>query len=300
MVTTITIIFFVSKLCHLTEALLDPNLVNHSTIGPNSMLTATSSSNLNFAQPNGNERPPEIDSLLQNRHILRDKRSVKQSEKNFVRLGRDGEEYERYLRAEKNLIRFGRNDKSKSNSFIRLGRSDKGLIRFGRNEDAMRFGRRGDKFIRFGRNNGGVVDNTKSKDSFFAPDNNLNAIDNSFQPPRSISRPGRTDKYIRFGRGDNGFIRFGKRDDDFKYGQGSTTSDDFDSEENDENLSIDDDNRPGPMQLYYMLRKNNELPSAIDIENSNSASSAITPLDDEYLMNVKLNYDKNSLKNNLL
>lgn len=296
MVTTIALIFFVSKLCHLTAALIDPNLIQPTTIGPSNILS-TSSSAVHYAQPNGNERKPDIDSLLQNRHIMRDKRNVKRGEKNFVRLGRDGEEYSRYLRAEKNLIRFGRNDNSKGNGFIRLGRGDKGLIRFGRNDnsEAMRFGRRGDKFIRFGRNNGGV-DNLKSKDNFFVA-NDLNAIDTPFQPSRPISRPGRTDKYIRFGRGDKGFIRLGKKDEEFKYAQGRTTSDDFDSDEKEENALAEEDNGPVSMQLYYMLRKEKDLPSGIDIENNVSPQ---TPLDDDYLMNVKLNYDKNSLKNNLL
>ncbi|XP_037035700.1 uncharacterized protein LOC119073934 isoform X2 [Bradysia coprophila] len=278
MVTTITIIFFVSKLCHLTGAILDPNLIHSSTINPNDMLS-TSMSTVHFAQTNGNERPPQIDSLSQNRHILRDKRNVKRGEKNFVRLGRDGEDYSRYQRSEKNLIRFGRNDNSKGNGFIRLGRSEKGMLRFGRNDnsEAMRFGRRGDKFIRF----------------FVAP--NLNAAESSLQPSRSINRPGRTDKYIRFGRGDNGFVRLGRKDEDFQYAPDSTTSDDNDSEEKEENVLVDEDNNPNSMQLYYMLRKSNDLlPSGLD------SVSPSTPLDDDYLMNFKLNYDKNSFKNNVL
>lgn len=289
MVTTITIIFFVSKLCHLTGALLDPNLVHSSTIGPNNMLT-TSTSAVHFAEPNGDERPVHIDALSQNRHILRDKRNVKRSEKNFVRLGRDSEDYSRYQRAEKNLIRFGR-DNFRGTGFIRLGRSDKGMLRFGRNDnaEAMRFGRRGDKFIRFGRSNGG-----NDKDSFLVADT-LNAVDNSLKPLRPISRPGRLDKYIRFGRADNGFIRLGRRDEEFKFAPDSTTSDDIDSEEKDENAAVDDDNHASAMQLYY-LRKSNELPPPA-VDDSVSPS---TPLDDDYLMNFKLNYDKNSLKNNLL
>lgn len=290
MVTTITLIFFVTKLCHLTAALLDPNLIQPTTIGPSNIIPTFQSTTLHLALPN--ERRPEIDS---NRHIMRDKRNVKRSEKNFVRLGRDGEEYSRYLRAEKNLIRFGRNDNSKGNGFIRFGRSDKGLIRFGRNDnsDAMRFGRRGDKFIRFGRNNGGL-DNVKSKDGFFVA-NNLNSLDNSFQPSKPISRPGRNDKYIRFGRGDHGFIRLGRKDEEFNNAQERTTSDDFDSEEKDENAIVEDDNSPVSMQLYYMLRKDNDLSS--DIETNVSPG---TPLDDQYPVNGKLNYDNNSLKNNLL
>lgn len=282
MVTTITVIFFVSKLCQLTGAVLDPNPSHPSTIGPYNILS-TSSSNLHFGPPNDYQRP-EVDSLFQNRHILRDKRNVKRGEKNFVRLGRDGEEYSRYLRSEKNLIRFGRNDNLKGNGFIRLGRSEKGLIRFGRNDnsDAMRFGRRGDKFIRFGRNNGGV-DDAKSADSFLVA-NNRNVLDNSFQPPVPISRPSRTSNYIRFGRGgDKGFLRFGKKDDE------------FDSEEKSETTEFDDDNNP--MHLYFMLRKNNDLPTELDIENNVTPS---TTLDDDYLMNVNLNYDKNSLKTNLV
>lgn len=278
----------------MTGAILDPNFIHPSTIGPNNMLS-TSTSTVHFTKPNGNERPPQIDSLSQNRHILRDKRNVKRGEKNFVRLGRDGEEYSRYQRADKNLIRFGRNDNSKGNGFIRFGRSDKGMLRFGRNDnsDAMRFGRRGDKFIRFGRSNGGL-DNTNSKDSFFVA-NNLNAMESSFQPARSISRPGRTDKYIRFGRGDNGFLRLGRKDDEFKYAPDSTAADDFNSDEKDENVSVDEDNSPTSMQLYYMLQKNNDSPST-GLDNV----SPSTPLDDEYLINFKLNYDKNSLKTNLL
>lgn len=294
MVTTITLILFVSKLSHLAVALIDPNLIQSTTIGPSNIPSTPSST----VQLSGTERKPEIDSLQQNRHIMRDKRNVKRGEKNFVRLGRDSEEYSRFLRAEKNLIRFGRNDNSKGTGFIRLGRSDKGLIRFGRNDnsEAMRFGRRGDKFIRFGRNNGGV-DAAKSKDSFFVA-NDLNAIDIPFQPSRPISRPGRTDKYIRFGRGDNGFIRLGKKDVDFKYVQPRTTSDDFESEEKEENAVVDEDNSPTSMQLYYMLRKEGkDLPTGMDIENNVSPR---TPLDDDYLLNVKLNYDKNSLKNNNL
>lgn len=278
MVTTIAVILFISKLCQLTVAVLDPNLVNPPTIGPYNLLS-TSSSALRFAQPgNDNDRP---DSFLQNRHILRDKRNVKRGEKNFVRLGRDGEEFSRYIRAEKNLIRFGRNENSKGNGFIRLGRSEKGLIRFGRNDnsDDMRFGRRGDKFIRFGRNNGGV-DGVQPKDSFVLA-NSLSGNDNPFQAPRS-NRPARTDKFIRFGRGDNGFIRFGKRDND------------FDSDEKADNDLVDDDSNPTPMQLYYMLRKNNDLP-IVDADLESNASSS-TPLDDDDLMNAKLN----SLKNNLL
>lgn len=290
MVTTITLIFFVSKLCHLAAALLDPNVIHSTTVGPNSKL-----STVQFAQPNGNDQRPEIESVLQNRHIMRDKRNVKRNEKNFVRLGRDGEEYSRYIRAEKNLIRFGRNDNSKGNGFIRLGRSDKGFIRFGRNDnsESMRFGRRGDKFIRFGRNNGGL-DNAKAKDSFFIA-NTLNGVDNSIQSTKPINRPGRNDKYIRFGRGDNGFIRLGRKDEEFENEQVRTTPDDFESDAKEENL-VEEDNSPDSMQLYYMLRKDNDLP-VIDIENN---ASPRTPLDDDYLMNVKLNYDKNLLKNNLL
>lgn len=295
MVTTITIILFVSKLCHLTAALLDPNVYHHpTTSGPNNMLTTSA---VNFAQWNGNEERPKIDSLLQNRHIMRDKRNVKRSEKNFVRLGRDNEEYSRYARADKNLIRFGRNDNSKGTGFIRFGRSDKGLIRFGRNDnsESMRFGRRGDKFIRFGRNNGGL-DDPKSKDNYFVA-NNLNSIDNTFQPTKPNNRPGRTDKYIRFGRGDNGFIRFGRKDEDFENAMGVSTTDDFDSDEKEENVLAGEKNSPVAMQLYYMLQKDNDSPSGIDTEYNVSSR---TPLDDDYLLNVKLNYDKNSLKNNLL
>lgn len=294
MVTTIAIIFFISKLCQLTGAILDPNLIHPSTIGPNNMLS-TSTSTIHFAKPDRNERPPQIDSLSQNRHILRDKRNVKRSEKNFVRLGRDGEEYSRYQGSDKNLIRFGRNDNGKGIGFIRLGRSDKGMLRFGRNDnsDSVRFGRRGDKFIRFGRNNGGL-DNINSKDSFFVA-NNLNAVESSLQPARTISRPGRTDKYIRFGRGDTGFLRLGRKDDEFKYPSDSTTADDFDSEEKEENPLVDEDSNPASMQLYYMLQKSNDSPSS-GLDNV----SPSTPLDDDYLLNFKLNYDKNSLKNNVL
>lgn len=255
----------------------------------------SSAANLAFAQPNGNERRPAIDSLLQNRNIMRDKRS----EKNFVRLGRDGEEYSRYGRAEKNLIRFGRNDNSKGNGFIRFGRSDKGLLRFGRSDDTenMRFGRRGDKFIRFGRSNVGL-ENIKLKDSFLVADN-LNSIDNAFQPTRPINRPGRNDKYIRFGRGENGFIRLGKKNEEFKYVRGMASSDDFDSEEKQEDGVVEEDNIPLPLQLYLfdMLRNQKDLSSGKDIQNNVSPG---TPLNDDYLMNVKLNYDKNLLKNNLL
>lgn len=292
MATTLTIIIFVSKLCHLTAALIDPNLIYPTTISINSMPSTSSSANVHFAQPNDSERRPEVDTLLQNRHIMRDKRNVKRSEKNFVRLGRDSEEYSRYAKADKNLIRFGRNDHSKGNGFIRFGRSDKGLIRFGRNDDeAMRFGRRGDKFIRFGRSNGGL-DNVNSKDSFL-----VNTIDNPFQPSRPISRPGRNDKYIRFGRGDNGFIRLGKKNEEFKYAQGMTTSDDFESEEKQEDAAVDEDDSSVPLQLYYVLRKENDLTSGKDVENNASPG---TPLDDDFLMNIKLNYDKNIMKNNLL
>lgn len=253
-------------------------------------------SSANFAHPNNNERRPEIDSFLQNQHILRDKRNVKRSEKNFMRLGRDVEDYSRYTRADKNFIRFGRNDNSKGNGFIRFGRGDKGLIRFGRSDDsdAMRFGRRGDKFIRFGRSNNGL-DNPK--DNLFVAEN-VNALDNT-RPSRTVSRPGRNDKYIRFGRGENGFIRLGKKDDEFKFGRRMTTSEDFESEERAEDAGVEEDDSSVPLQLYYdyVLQKEKDLQSGKDIENNVSPG---TPLDDEYLMNVKLNYDKNLLKNNLL
>lgn len=298
MATTITLIIFLSKLCHLTIALIDPNLIQPTNApAPNNM---ESSVHVHFAQPNGNERRPEVDSLLQNRHIMRDKRNVKRSEKNFIRLGRDGEEYSRFTRAEKNLIRFGRNENSKGNGFIRFGRGDKGLIRFGRNDnsEAMRFGRRGDKFIRFGRSNGGVgIEN--SKDDFLVADN-INAIENSVQQSRPISRPGRNDKYIRFGRGENGFIRLGKKNEEFKHAHGMTTSDDFDSEEKlDDATTIEQDDIPIPLQIYLcdVLKAEKDMTQGKDIENSVSPG---TPLDDDYLMNVKLNYDTNLLKNNLL